>query len=175
MLATQTQLHAVLIVFVVSLAIIDSRTHRIPNALCAVAALIGVSLQVGIHGEAGLLVALGGATVAFAMFIPFYVLRAFGAGDVKAMATAGIFLGVQNAVLAGGITLIAGAVLGLLMLWLKPAHAAGSLRRLAGLLLSPVASVRNREQNRSSDQRLRFPYGVAIACGVAVALIIQAH
>jgi prepilin peptidase CpaA len=175
MLATQDQLDATLIVFALSVALIDWRTHRIPNLLCAVAAMIGLSLQIGLHDEAGLFSALGGAAVGLFMFLPFYVVRAFGAGDVKAMATAGIFLGVQSTVLAVGVTLIAGAVLGALALWLKPTHASATVHRLVGLLLTPVATMRNTKRDRSSDSSLRFPYGIAIACGVAVALLIKTH
>lgn len=175
MLATQSHLDATLIVFVVSLALIDWRTHRIPNVLCAVAAMFGLALQMGVHGEAGLLAALGGAAVGFGMFLPFYVLRAFGAGDVKAMATAGIYLGVQNTMLAVGMTLIAGGVLGVLVLCLKSEHASATWHRLMGLLLAPVVTMRNARRNRASDTSLRFPYGIAIACGVAVALIITTH
>lgn len=175
MLAPQDHLNATLMVFVVSLALIDWRTHRIPNVLCAVAAMFGLTLQMWLHGEAGLLSALAGATVGFAMFVPFYVLRAFGAGDVKAMATVGIFLGVPSTMLAVGFTLIAGGVLGVLTLWLKPEHARATLHRLAGLLLAPVTTIRNSRRDRSSNSGLRFPYGMAIACGTAVALIVYSH
>jgi prepilin peptidase CpaA len=175
MLATQTHLYATLIAFVVSLALIDWRTHRIPNLLCAVGAMFGLALQMGIHGEAGLLTALGGAAVGFAMFLPFYVVRAFGAGDVKAMATVGIYLGVPSTMLAVGMTLIAGGVLGAVMLCIKHEHARATLHRLMGLLLAPVVSIRSSRRNRSSDSSLRFPYGIAIACGVAIALIVRTH
>jgi prepilin peptidase CpaA len=175
MLATQNHLNAALIVFVVSLALIDWRTHRIPNILCAVAAMFGLALQIGINGEAGLFAALAGAAVGFGMFLPFYVLRAFGAGDVKAMATVGLFLGAAGTMLAVGMTLIAGGVLGALMLCFKSEHAAATWHRLMGLLLAPVVTMRNTRRNRSLDSSLRFPYGIAIACGVAVALIIRTH
>jgi len=175
MLATTNHLDATLIVFVLVLAFIDWRTHRIPNVLCAIAAMFGLTFQVGIHGEAGLLSALGGATVGFAMFLPFYVLRAFGAGDVKAMATVGIFLGVTSTLVAVGVTLIAGGILGVLTLCLRPVYATTTLHRLIGMLLSPVATARNATTDPSSQPKLRFPYGVAIACGAAVALIIKTH
>lgn len=175
MLAAPWQLEIVLIVFALAVAIIDWRTHRIPNLLCAIAAMYGLTLQVAINGEAGLFTALAGAAVGFAMFLPFYVVRAFGAGDVKAMTVVGIFLGVQSTVLAVGATLIAGAALGALTLWLKPMHAGATLHRLLGLLATPVAAMRDSRRNRSSDSSLRFPYGVAIACGVAAALIIKSH
>jgi prepilin peptidase CpaA len=175
MLATQEHLNATLILFAVSLAVIDWRTHRIPNVLCAIAAMLGLALQIGLDGEAGLFAALGGAAVGFGMFLPFYVLRAFGAGDVKAMATVGVFLGVPNTMLAVGMTLIAGGVLGVLMLGIRSEHASATWHRLMGLLLAPVVTIRNAKRNRTSDSSLRFPYGIAIACGVAVALIIRTH
>jgi len=173
--SAQDQFHALLIVFVLAVAIIDWRTHRIPNVLCAVAAMFGVGLQIGLHGEAGLLNALGGAAVGLAMFLPFYVLRAFGAGDVKAMATVGIFLGFTSTVIAVACTLIAGAVLGVLVMLLRPATAGATLHRLAGLLLSPAASIRNSRTDRSLSSSERFPYGIAIACGTAVALFVFSH
>lgn len=174
MLATQAQLHAALITFVVAVAIIDWRTHRIPNLLCSVAAMIGLISQVWLHGEAGLLSALGGAVVGLAIFLPFYVLRAFGAGDVKAMATVGIFLGVKATVLAVGATLIAGGVLGVLVMLFQPAPANATLHRLIALFAAPVASMRS-TQSAGPQASQRFPYGVAIACGTAVALLIMTH
>jgi len=174
MLATPTQLEAALLLFVLCVAVIDWRTHRIPNLLCAVAAIIGLSTQVWMHGEDGLLSALGGAAVGFAMFLPFYVLRAFGAGDVKAMATVGIFLGMRSTMIAVGMTLIIGAVLGLAVLLFKRSHAGPTFHRLVGLLAAPIASMRGSIQAGTTES-LRFPYGVAIACGTAAALLIGAH
>jgi prepilin peptidase CpaA len=172
MLATQDQLDAALILFVLCVAVIDWRTHRIPNLLCAVAAIIGLSSQMWMYGEDGLLSALGGAAVGFAMFLPFYALRAFGAGDVKAMATVGIFLGMRNTMIAVGMTLISGALLGLAVLLLRRASAAATLGRLMGLLVAPIASMRASRHETDADARERFPYGVAIACGAAAALMV---
>jgi prepilin peptidase CpaA len=172
MLTPQSQLHAALILFVLAVAIIDWRTHRIPNLLCVAAAMIGLTYQIWMHGEDGLMSALGGAAVGFAMFLPFYVLRACGAGDVKAMATVGISLGMQATMLAVGVTLMVGAVLGVAVLLLRPVAANATLHRLMGLLVSPIASMRSSRQETTPNSRQRFPYGVAIACGTAVALIM---
>lgn len=174
MLATQSQLDAALILFVLCVALIDWRTHRIPNLLCAVAAIIGLSLQLWVHGEDGVLTALGGAAVGFAMFLPFYALRAFGAGDVKAMATVGIFLGTQTTMIAVGMTLIAGAILGVAVLLLRPVHASATLHRLIGLVVSPIASMRSSRATGPKEAQ-RFPYGVAIACGTVGALLLMHH
>ncbi|HEY0685469.1 MAG TPA: A24 family peptidase [Steroidobacter sp.] len=175
MLATQGQLYAALILFVVAVAIIDWRTHRIPNLLCMTATIVGLSSQMWLHGQDGLLAALGGAAVGFAMFLPFYVLRAFGAGDVKAMATVGIFLGVEATLLSVGLTLIAGAVFGAFVLLLRPMQANATFQRLMGVLSAPVATMRSSRQNQAPDARQRFPYGVAIATGTAIALLIITH
>lgn len=171
MLATQSQLDAALLLFVLCVAIIDWRTHRIPNLLCAVAAIVGLSSQLWIHGEGGLLSALGGAAVGFAMFLPFYVLRAFGAGDVKAMATVGLFLDMHTTMIAVGMTLIVGAILGVAVLLLKPVAASATFHRLIGLLVAPIASMRAARQATATKSE-RFPYGIAIACGTAAALLI---
>lgn len=173
MLATQSQLTAALIMFVLAVAIIDWRTHRIPNPLCAFAAIIGLTSQMWMHGEDGLLAALGGAAVGFAMFLPFYVIRAFGAGDVKAMATVGIFLGMEITALAVGMTLIAGGVIGMAVLILTPAPANPAWHRVMTLLISPKAAIRASLAETNPESRQRFPYGVAIACGTAAALLIM--
>jgi prepilin peptidase CpaA len=175
MLATQNQLHVALLMFVVAVAIIDWRTHRIPNLMCATAAIIGMSTQIWLHGEDGLLLALGGAAIGLAMFLPFYVLRAFGAGDIKAMATVGIFLGTQATMIAVGMTLIAGGILGVAVLLVRRATTSATLSRLMGLLLSPVASMRASRQQTNPDSYERFPYGVAIAVGTAGALLIMSR
>jgi prepilin peptidase CpaA len=171
MIATPSHIDVALMAFVLSVALIDWRTHRIPNLLCAVAAILGLISQMWMHGEAGLLTALGGAVVGFGMFLPFYVLRAFGAGDVKAMATVGIFLGLKATVLAVGMTLIAGAVIGAFVLLVTPAHASATMYRLIGLFVAPASMVRRPGQDSAPSSSLRFPYGVAIACGTAAALI----
>lgn len=175
MLSTSGQLNAALILFVLAVAIIDWRTHRIPNLLCAAAVVVGLTSRAWMHGEHGLLDGLAGAAVGFAIFLPFYVVRAFGAGDVKAMATAGIFLGMQATVVAVCMTLIAGAVLGVAVLLLSRAPASGTIDRLKLLLVASKASIQLSMQETNPEARQRFPYGVAIACGTTAALLITTH
>ena len=175
MSATPSPLDTALIVFVVAVAIIDWRSHRIPNLLCAASATIGLISQMSLHGAAGLLAALGGVTIGLIAFLPFYVMRAFGAGDVKAMATVGIFLGAKVTLFAVGMTLIAGAVLGVLVMLCQKAPANATLHRLIGLLAAPAAAIRASRHNTTTESPQRFPYGVAIACGSTAALLIVTH
>jgi prepilin peptidase CpaA len=157
-----------LVVYVSMVALIDIRTQRIPNALSATAAVLGLSLQVSVNGAPGVLSALGGAAVGLGMFLPFYVLRAFGAGDVKAMATVGIFLGGPGTLLAVAFTLVSGAILGVMVL-LFSSGAASALYRLAGIAAAPVSSLRDRRT--ASSQPRRFAYGGAIAIGTLAAVL----
>src|SRR5262245_18235676 len=136
---------ALVIVYVTMVALIDLRTQRIPNALSATAAALGLFAQVSLNGAPGLWSALAGAAIALGMFLPFYLLRAVGAGDVKAMATVGIFLGAQATPLAVAFTLIAGAIVGVIVL----------------LRQSSAVAARGR----------RFAYGGAIAVGTLATLV----
>lgn len=160
-----------LIAYVSIVAVVDAGTHRIPNALSATAALLALSGQIWIHGwAAGALIALGGAAVALTMFLPFYFLRAFGAGDVKAMAVVGLFLGAKLTLLAAAMTLVAGALVGIVVLWASSPGAHAALYRLASLAAAPVWNLRDRRKARSSPPQ-RFPYGTAIAVGTVATLL----
>ena len=89
-----TWLDLLLLVLVVSAAVIDLAIRKIPNLL-----LLGGWLgALGLYGNvampgAAIGTALGGALIGFALFLPLYALRGMAAGDVKLMATVGLFLG----------------------------------------------------------------------------------
>jgi len=157
-----------LLAYVWMVAIIDIRTHRIPNALSATGAVLGLTLQLSLNGAPGLLSATAGAAIGLGLFLPFYLLRAFGAGDVKAMATVGIFLGGQVTLLAVAFTLIAGAIIGVISL-LVSSGASSALYRLVGVAAAPISSLR-RGQDTGSSQSRRFAYGGAIATGTLATL-----
>ena len=161
---------SLLLVYVAMVAFIDIQTQRIPNALSATAAVLGLSLQAWINGTPGVLGALGGAAVGLGMFLPFYALRAFGAGDVKAMATVGIFLGAPATLLAVAFTLVSGAILGLMVLLLS-SGAASAVCRLAGIAAPPVWSLR--ASRTASSHRRRFAYGGAIAFGTLATVLLS--
>ena len=113
----QTWLDLMLLVLVVVAAVTDLAIRKIPNLLL-LAAWCGVF---GLHlsgvtpaGSAGS--ALGGAAVGFAMFIPLYALRGMAAGDVKLMATVGLFFGPGQTVHACILAWCAGGVMALLII-----------------------------------------------------------
>jgi prepilin peptidase CpaA len=156
----------------------DLRTRRIPTALVLFGMGLGLSRQAlaptalfagdGSGLQAGLLGGLAG----LALFLPLYLLRALGAGDVKLLAMVGVWLGPQGVLHATLWTLLAGGALALVlalangtlrqagMNMLRIARAAVLRSCSAGMLVqAPVATTG------------RLPYALAIATGAAVEMV----
>jgi prepilin peptidase CpaA len=102
---------APLLLLVFAAVVFDVRSHRIPNWLVFSGLLIGVAFHTFLSYGSGLGYALKGAAVSFGLFLPLYMLRGMGAGDVKLMAMVGAFLGPASALGAVLTTLVAGGVL----------------------------------------------------------------
>lgn len=125
-----------------SLAVVfDWRQRRIPNRLLAPAAALALALAWqagGWRGAQGLAQALGAGAAVAAVFAPLYLLRQLGGGDLKLLATVGLWVGLPQ----------------VLALSLSVAMA-GGLQALLWRLRAPS------EENR-------MPYALAIALGTAV-------
>jgi prepilin peptidase CpaA len=74
----------------------DLRTRRIPNWLNLSGLILGIGLNTFFHQGDGLRLALTGSCLALLIYIPLYVIRAMGAGDVKFMAAIGAIVGPEN-------------------------------------------------------------------------------
>jgi len=86
----------------------DTRAHRIPNWLVITLLSAGLIVQTSVNGTPGILSWLGGAAVGTAAFLPFYMGRGMGAGDVKLMGAVGSTLGPWAGLIACCLTLMAG-------------------------------------------------------------------
>jgi prepilin peptidase CpaA len=103
---------AVVILLVGSIACVtDIRWRRIPNALTLGAAATAVLYHSSVHGMSGLWFALGGWGVGLLLFLPFFLLRGMGGGDVKLLAALGAWVGPGDAVYLAIYTSLAGGVL----------------------------------------------------------------
>ena len=164
----------------------DFKTRRIPNWLVLSGVLVGLlanGLLSGglgfnntfVPGGLGLLAALQGMGLGFAVLLPLYLLRAMGAGDVKLMGMVGAFLGpvhVQGAIL---FTLLGGGLIALaLVLW------SGMLKRLLQnikyILMGGMVKMSVGQLPVMDDLPLsvgKLPYGVAIAMGTCSWLVWQ--
>jgi len=71
----------------------DLRYQRIPNQLCLLTLVLGITVSSYFNGWDGLVDALSGASLAILILIPVYYFRMLGAGDVKLMIGIGALAG----------------------------------------------------------------------------------
>jgi prepilin peptidase CpaA len=147
--------------------VIDIRTRRIPNALTA--AMAGVGVGFAAAGISGISVgaSLAGMLVGLGLMLPGHLLGATGAGDVKLMAAVGAIVGPGVTVTAFLFTALAGGVLAVIV--------AARRRRLAAtfagtgrLIAAPTDAPR---ELRTATPVSRFAYGPAIALGSVLAAL----
>lgn len=151
------------------MAVFDLKTRRIPNYLTLGGALGGLGFQLGYHGLPGLLDGLAGLGLGFFLLLGLYLLGGMGAGDVKASAALGAWLGLWRAFALFVYTgLLGGLILLVMLLWHRRLLAeirAGWNFLLNWLLCRPFASKSSPSVPRT---RITIPYGAAIALGMAM-------
>lgn len=138
----------------------DLTTQRISNAVVLVGLLCALALHSWLNGWSGVTVWIMGLSVGLLLFLPFYALAGMAAGDVKLMAMVGGFLGANDVFWAAAFSLMAGSVVGLLILcWHKQL-----LRSLQRYWV--IINLRNYIEPALDDAaRQRFPYAIAILIG----------
>ena len=125
----------------------DLWQRRIPNALVIAMCAVGVLFLAATSGLRGvLLVGLAGAVTGLAVWLPFWLMRFIGAGDVKFFVAAAVWLGPRATLGAALVSAIAGGILA--CAWLA--------MRL----------------HKRGGQRSTVPYGVAMSVGLAAVMWI---
>ncbi len=147
----------------------DLRTRRIPNYLTLGTAVAGLAYQFVGHGLPGLADGILGMLLGFAFLILPYLWGGMGAGDVKALAALGAWLGPQLTVylfcymgIAGGLIAL-GYLLWQGLLWEKIKQGWVFLVNL--ILCSSYGRPRASAPSQITEG---IPYGVAIAVGMIV-------
>jgi prepilin peptidase CpaA len=161
--------HALLVVLciiVITAALIDFLTHRLPNWLTVGSLVIALLLQFAAHGGNGVADGLSGFAAGFGLYLILYAAGAMGAGDVKLMGAVGAFLGWPAALLAACLSLATGVLVSLLLLGLR-GGLTEYLSRYGAMfkclfLTGQFAYVRPAPGSIATQ---RFPYGFAIAIG----------
>lgn len=107
--------------FLVAATYYDVKSRRIPNILVFPAAFFGVALHSFLpsgtgffsdpFGGLGIASSLAGFGTGLAIFLPMYILKTMGAGDVKMLAAVGAFFGVQQIVLIALLSMLIGGLL----------------------------------------------------------------
>ena len=162
-----------LIAMLLLAVITDLSTHKIPNSLVVLGltcSLIGQCFAA--HGAGGLNW-LAGVAVAFACFIPFYVLRGMAAGDVKLMMAVGGFLGYPLIITALAYSYLVGGAIAIAYVLIK-----GRLRPLIQNLYSLIidqfvkttSGVDVYEGPVIKQSVGQMPFALAIAIGTFITL-----
>ena len=167
-----------LMLLLVTAAIFDYRSHRIPNWLVLSGAVVGVLYNGLLFPDYGIgfMSAFEGLGLGLILLLPLYLLRAMGAGDVKLMAMVGAFLGPQDVFFAMLASAVAGGVMSILYVLAKGTAA----RMFANLVavfqlsfMSVVGGMKPDLQIDASTSAGKLPYGVAIAMGTSSYLVLH--
>lgn len=158
-------------------AVIDLRTRRIPNwlvgsgMLCALAlhalAPAGTGLFAFWWGSPGVSQSLYGLLAGLALFMPLYLLRAVGAGDVKLLAMVGAWLGPQLLFGATLLTLLAGGVMAIVVM-LSSRSSVQVLTNVRVMLTTTLVGMHAGKLaalDAPPPGSVRLPYALAIAVG----------
>ena len=148
--------------------VIDLRTRRIPNALTAAMAGVGIGFAAAGISGVSVLASMAGFALGLALMMPGHVIGATGAGDVKFMGAVGAIVGPGMVVRAFLFTAIAGGVLALAVAVQR--QRLGATLAGTGRLIAAPADVRG--EIRQAAPVSRFAYGPAIAIGSVMAALI---
>lgn len=155
----------------VVMAVGDWRTRRIPNYLTFGGALAGIVFQTAVGGVNGLVQALLGLFLGLGLLLLPYILGGMGAGDVKALAALGAWLGPTGVFSVFCYMGLAGGLMSLgVLLW--RGSLGNFLRRgwisLHHLILCRGPKIILETLTPGADQTPGLPYGLAIALGMVV-------
>ncbi len=119
---------------------------------------------------------LAGLGLGLLLFLPLYLLRAMGAGDVKLAAMIGAILGPGDTFYAMLASMIVGGVLAVGYVLAK-GTAAKMLRNLAALFqlgfLSVIGGTKPQLQIAGGSSAGKLPYGVSMAIGTIGYLVLR--
>lgn len=157
-----------LVSVVVSAAFYDVRTRKIPNWLNLSGLVLGLGLNtLLLHGH-GIVVALLGLGLSLLVYVPLYLIRGMGAGDVKLMAAVGSIAGPQNWLVIFLVTAILGGIAAGALVFCKRRipETLGNLATIVGELVHGKAPFRkDPELDMRSRRSLGLPHGAVIAAG----------
>lgn len=155
----------------------DVRERRIPNLLVLLLLLAGVLLHgvgpanggagvfAGFPGALGVTSALLGALTGLVLFLPLYLSRAMGAGDVKLMAAMGTYVGPLECVGLALSVLVAGGLLALARMLIK--RNGSMVLANVGVILRERVAAGGSRFDPARDSADRMPYALAFAAGSA--------
>lgn len=164
---------AALTVITLVAAVTDIRSRRIPNWLVVAGVAAGFVLNIALGGWAGLKAAALGFGLALLIYVPLFLLRAMGGGDVKLMAAVGCLAGPHAWFYIFILASIAGGLYAMFLLMARRSMGGA----LWNMLYIVKELVRLRMPFRSKPEldighssAISVPHGVSIAAGTLLFL-----
>jgi prepilin peptidase CpaA len=153
----------------------DVRSRRIPNVLTFGAALVALAVHFALRGPGAVAWGAIGWLLGLLLFLPVFALRGLGGGDVKLLAAFGAFVGPRLVIWTALYGAIAGGVFAVFV-----ALSHGVLARTVGHMrlmlthwrVAGIGPVDGLTLDTSTSPRL--PYALPLACGLLVALWLEA-
>lgn len=152
----------------------DLAKHKIPNAV-SLGGLVGaLSLQTALAGWDGFTNGISGFAVGFGLFLPFYILRGMGAGDVKLMGTIGACLGPTLTLFAVGGSFLVGGVMAFTIVFLKRGGRV-LIRRYFQMLKTFLYTHKIIYLGPTAGDvgSIRFPFAAAISLGTVFTVVLN--
>jgi prepilin peptidase CpaA len=168
-------LPVLLIAIVLVAAIYDLRFRRIPNWLNLSGVIVGVVLNTILFARPGFIGAVLGIGCALIVYLPLYLIRGLGAGDVKLMAAVGAIAGPGNWFGIFIATALLGGVVSIVFVALKRRFQQTYLN--VALIVTELCHFRlpaksNSQLDVRDPRAVGMPHGMLIAIG-AVAFLIM--
>jgi prepilin peptidase CpaA len=148
--------------------VVDIRVRRIPNALTACMAGVGIGLAASGASGVSLGASLAGFVLGLALMMPGYSLGATGAGDVKFLGAVGAIVGPALVVSAFLFTAVAGGVLAIAVA-IRRQRLGATIAGTGRLIVAPGDA---KKEIQAATVSSRFAYGPAIAIGSVLAALI---
>ncbi len=168
----------ILLCTVIAAGLYDVRYRRIPNWLNLTALSAGLAVNLLLFAGHGVVVALLGIGCALLVYLPLYLIRGMGAGDVKLMAAVGAIAGPRGWLGIFLVTAIVGGVVSLLyVLYRRRLHE--TLWNLSVIVIELLhvraPSDRDTRLDVRNTEALRMPHGAFIAAGAIAFLLVGAR
>lgn len=153
-------------------ASIDMKSAKIPNWLTGGGLVAGLVLRACLTSWAGLEAGLSGALLGGGiLFLPF-VVKGIGGGDVKLMAAAGAWVGMEHALALVLATAIAGGFWAVGYMVFRKQTGQTMLRTLQAIQFHLGSGVQScPDLAGDSGPSIRIPYSLAIASGAFFVLV----
>ncbi|MES2220535.1 MAG: A24 family peptidase [Acidobacteriota bacterium] len=155
-------------------AVFDARSRRIPNLLTVTSIIFGLLLHLQTGGWKQMGMAAVAGLAGGAVFFVFFVVGGMGAGDVKLMAAISVVAGFGHLTELFLAIAFTGGVFALVVA-VSQGRLKATLRNVASLIQHHAASgtLPHPELNLDNPHAMRVPYGVPIAAGCWIVVLIQ--